>query len=253
MLRTITLSVLVFVSVVVMLPFASTTAHGIRQSSVARHHRQYRRHSRAWWRRHRAHMRRRRAALAHRNAPLVMALPQPGAAALGVGNTSAVVLPKLPVGWNSLPTAKNGELRFQTDTPKGAVAGQASLSVVALSRPNPAFLTSREQRKFLAGISISDLRRTVIDKMLVTGGWVTNDYERNVSGARVLVVSAQTPNDGRSPDKAWNFYFTEIAGRIYSLTTNAPLNSSERMSTEAEQFITSLHAASRTATSPVNR
>ncbi len=253
MLLTVTLSVLILLSVVVMLPFASTTAHGIRQSSVARHHRRYRRHSRAWWRHHRALMRRRRAAaLAHRNAPLITALPQPTLNALNV-NASAVLLPKLPAGWNSLPTAKNGELRFQASAPKGTVAAQASLAVVALSRPNPSFLNSREQRKFLAGVSFSDLRHLVIDKMLVTGGWVTNDYTRDVGGAHVFVVSAQTPSEGRSPEKAWNFYFTEIAGRIYSLTTNAPLNSSERMATEAEQFISSLNAASKTTSSPVNR
>lgn len=39
--------------------------------------------------------------------------------------------------------------------------GQMNLSVVALSRPNPLFLTSREQKKMLAGVPVSDLRRIV--------------------------------------------------------------------------------------------
>src|SRR5882724_10735577 len=76
MLRTITLSLLLLLSVGIMLPFASSTAHGIRQSA-AFHHNQHRHHSRAWWRRYRARLRKRRAAaLAHRNALLTAGLPQ---------------------------------------------------------------------------------------------------------------------------------------------------------------------------------
>jgi len=135
-------------------------------------------------------------------------------------------------------------MKFRTDPVNGAVPGQAALSVVALSRPNPGYLTSREQQRMLGGVSFSDLRRIVIDKMVAAGGWVINDYERELTGHRVLVVTAQTASDGRAPEKAWNFYFTEINGRIYSLTTNTPLQSSERMALEAESFISSLQTGS---------
>jgi len=119
--------------------------------------------------------------------------------------------------------------------------GKTSLAVVALSRPAPAYLTNREQKQMLGGVSFSELRRIVIDKMITAGGWVTNDFESEVAGRRVLVVTAQTPAEGRTSEKAWNFYFTEVNGRIYSLTTEAPLQSSERMATEAERLIASLH------------
>jgi len=119
--------------------------------------------------------------------------------------------------------------------------GQMNLSVVALSRPNPVFLTAREETKLLGGTSISDLRRIVIDKMVVAGGWVTNDFVREVNGSRVFVVIARTPRDSRSPEKVWTFYFTEADGRIYGLTTDAPVESADRMSTEAERFINKLH------------
>src|SRR5262249_37367190 len=118
--------------------------------------------------------------------------------------------------------------------------GQLSLSVVALSRPNPAYLTLREQSRMLAGVNVADLRRIVIDKMLTSGGWVTNDFVREVNGQRVFVVTAKTPADSRSAEQSWSFYFTEINGRIYNLTTNTPAQFSERMATEAEQFIDSL-------------
>jgi len=154
-----------------------------------------------------------------------------------------VVLPQLPTGWDNLTVASNREMKFKTNTGNAAAPGQASLAVVALSRPNPAYLTSREQSRILGGVSFSDLRRIVIDKMVAAGGWVINDYQRDVVGKRVFVVIAQTPADGRSPEKSWNFYFTEINGRIYSLTTNTPLPSSDRMAGEAESFIGSLQSA----------
>jgi hypothetical protein len=122
--------------------------------------------------------------------------------------------------------------------------GQVSLSVVALSRPNPAYLSSREQSRMLAGLNVADLRRIVIDKMLTSGGWVTNDYMREVSGERVFVVTAQTPADGKAPEKSWCFYFTEVNGRIYNLTTNTAPQYSDRMALEAQKFIESLRAMS---------
>jgi hypothetical protein len=115
-----------------------------------------------------------------------------------------------------------------------------NLAVVAMSRPNPAFLTSREEAKMLAGVNTTDLRRIVIDKMVVSGGWVTNDFVRDVNGSRVFVVTARTPRDGRSPEKAWTFYFTEVAGRIYGLTTDSAVADADRMTSEAERFITNL-------------
>ena len=121
--------------------------------------------------------------------------------------------------------------------------GQMNVSVVALSRPNPAFLTSREEAKMVGGTAVGDLRRIVIDKMLVSGGWVTNDFVKEVNGARVFVVTARTPRDAKSPEKAWTFYFTEAEGRIYGLTTDSPLETAELMSNEAERFINKLHAS----------
>ena len=215
MLRKVALSLLMFVSIVTILPLADSAAHGIRQSIARHRHRHHRHHSRRWWRRHRALMRRRRAAaLAHRNAPLAAASPRTVLAAPKAADSSSVAL--------QLPS-------------------QTSLSVVALSRPAPAFLTLKEQRQILGGVSFSELRRIVIDKMITAGGWVTNDYQREVAGRRVFVVTAQTPADRRSPEKSWNFYFTEVNGRIYSLTTEATMQSSERTAADAERFISSLH------------
>ena len=226
MLRKIALSLLMLVSIVAIIPFADSAAHGLRQSinSYRRHHR---RHSRRWWRRHRALVRQRQAAraaalAAHRIAPL---MPKPVV-------TDAAT--------NAVSATAAGEIKLPPPTAAG-LPGRTALSVVGLSRPAPAYLTSREQKAMLGGVSFGELRRIVIDKMITAGGWVTNDFESEVSGRRVLVVTAQTPADGRSTEKAWNFYFTEVNGRIYNLTTEAPLQSSERMAAEAQRLIASLN------------
>lgn len=247
MLRRTTLTLLMLVSIGVMLPIARSTAHGIRQSveaSSSRRH--YRRHSRAWWRRYRARLRRRRAAAlaalaAHRNAPLsqfttvVSTAPIPGSTTLPTSD---------------LPQPANAaEMRYRSDSAAPTLPGQSTLAVVALSRPEPAYLTAREQKRYFSGIPTADLRRIVIDKMLAVGGWVVNDYERDLAGHRVFVVTAQTPSNGRSPEKSWNFYFAEVNGRIYNLTTNTPPQFGDRMEIEAERFLASLYAKQSTQAS----
>ncbi|HXD31575.1 MAG TPA: hypothetical protein VN643_10685 [Pyrinomonadaceae bacterium] len=240
MFRKLALSVLILGAVVAVIPFAETAARGLGRSiGVQRRH--HRKHSRKWWRRHYARIRRAREAramAAHRPASLTVkaVVAKPVATVVAAPAASAAV-PALENGWNTLPAASNGTMKFRSSANP---SDQAQLAVVAMSRPNPAYLTLKEQRQSLSGVSFADLRRTVIDKMIAAGGWVSNDYEREVGGRRVFVVTAQTPGDGRSPDKAWNFYFTEVNGRIYSLTTEANLQSAERMSSEAERFIASL-------------
>ena len=234
MFRTITLSLIMLFSVVVMLPFTNSTAHGLG-SGFAAQQRRHRRHSRAWWRRHRARMRMRRAAaMAHRLAPL-------GPVTVATVNTptAPTSLPKLPAGWNTALSSSGSELKFRTEA-NTTVPAQGSLAVVARSRPTPTYLTQREQRTMLSGVSFSDLRRIAIDKMINVGGWVINDYERNVNGARVFVVIAQTPSEGRTPEKAWNFYFAELDGKIYSLTLSTPVEFANQLPAEGEKFLSSL-------------
>jgi len=257
MLRTIAISLILVLSVGIMLPFTNS-AHGVRQSVQVGQKRHHRYRSRAWWRRHRARLKQKRLAaeLAHRNAVLSL----PNNISLGdVSGLSGPALPSLPATaaiTTTLPppvmtaSVSNGAVRPRVVNPAhpafketaAKVPGQMNLAVVALSRPNPAFLTSREAKKMLAGVAVGDLRRMVIDKMVASGGWVVNDFVREVNGARVFVVTARTPKDALTPEKAWTFYFTEAGGRIYGLTTDSPVEFADRMTTEAERFIESLRA-----------
>lgn len=247
MLRTIVLSLLMLISVVAMLPLAGSYAHGIRQSisSSKRHH--YRRHSRAWWRRYRARLRRKREAAlaAHRNRLLGLpTLPQ-----ISGLNDPLGLLPTTKL--NSTTPANSADIKFRVEKGAAPVPGDVSLSVVALSRPNPAYLTAREQSRLLSGINVAEFRRIVIDKMITANGWVTNDFVREVGGQRVFVVTAQTPADSRSAAKIWTFYFTEVNGRVYNLTTSTGAEFAGRMEVEAERFIDSLRE--RGALQPANR
>lgn len=271
MLRVIAISMILVLSVTIMLPFANE-AHGIRQTVELGQRSHHRHRSRAWWRRYRARQRQKRLAaeMAHRNASL--ALPQ-NISVADLSGVSAPSLPSLPsnaeastalpppvmMATSAAPVAaaSNGTTRprvvnaahpaFKSSESTAKLPGTMNLAVVALSRPNPAFLTSREEKKMLGGVTVADLRRIVIDKMVASGGWVVNDFVREVNGVRVFVVTGRTPKDALTPEKAWTFYFTEAGGRIYGLTTDSPVEFADRMTSEAERFIESLRAKAGTA------
>src|SRR5215212_4788919 len=271
MLRPIAIALILVLSVGIMLPFANS-AHGLRQTVQVGQRRHHRHRSRAWWRRYRARLRQKRLAaeMAHRNS--LLSLPQ-NLSVADLQGLSGPQLPSLPSNSASTVTTlpppemtaapvaavsnaahasalSNGETRprvvnpnhpaFKASATAAPLPGTMNLAVVAMSRPNPAFLTSREEKKMLGGVAIADLRRMVIDKMVASGGWVVNDFVREVKGNRVFVVTARTPKDALTPEKAWTFYFTEAGGRVYGLTTDSPVEFADRMTSEAERFIQSL-------------
>ena len=271
MLRPIAIALILVLSVGVMLPFANE-AHGIRQTvQVGQQRRHHRYRSRAWWRRYRARLRQKRLdaeMAAHRKQMLTLpqninvaelqGLSGPELPSLPSNSATNTTLPPPVMTGNVAPVANhsNGATRPRVvnaerpafKTAEANVPGQMNLAVVALSRPNPTFLTSREEKKMLGGVAVADLRRMVIDKMVSSGGWVVNDFVREVNGARVFVVTARTPKDALTPEKVWTFYFTEAGGRIYGLTTDTTIENAERMTTEAERFIESLRAKAAVAT-----
>jgi hypothetical protein len=101
----------------------------------------------------------------------------------------------------------------------------------------------------LGGTPVAALRRTVIDRMVAEGGWVTNDFVQEMRGRKVFVVQAQTGAPG-APTQSLTFYFTEIDGRLYSLATTAPLDMAAPVALGSEQFMASLQpVASRNTAS----
>lgn len=167
-----------------------------------------------------------------------VAAPVAVATSVPVAEAPAVAAPATANGATRPRVVNSAHPAFTPTAPKAP--GQMNLAVVALARPNPAFLTSREEKKMLGGVAVSELRRIVIDKMVATNGWVVNDFVREVNGHRMFIVTGRTPKDALTPEKAWTFYFTEAGGRIYALTTDAPVEHADRMTVEAERFIESL-------------
>src|SRR6266404_3258144 len=218
MLRRIALSLSMLAALDVILPLATSTAHNLRfQFAASSHHA---RHSRAWWRRHRAMMRRRRALLARRRellaqrrggvTPSAVAKTSDNHAALptalpgGVYRDGAFAIP-LPEGWSPGST-NNGASSFRIMSPSGMPEANATLAVAVPASTNGNQPIGREQR--------------------------------NIHGRRIFQVIAQTPptSDGK-PEQVWNFYFTEVDGRIYSLTTHTAGSFTEKLTADAELFL----------------
>jgi hypothetical protein len=149
----------------------------------------------------------------------------------------------VPSNWSPAKRARQGEAVYNVLSPDGRTAGTAVLAPVSLSAAQLAGAPTSPKTKTVGGLPITALRRTVIDRMVAEGGWVTNDIIEESHGRRVFVVLAQTGAPG-APARSWTFYFTEIDGRVYSLATTAPVEFAVPLASASEQFMASLRAAS---------
>jgi hypothetical protein len=220
-----------------------------------RHHRHYKKYSKTWWRQYHRRQARRRALAARKRSLRLRQLrlanvaeqvksqgPDKPVGAVKVKRNdvaAATVLPSgdpAPAGW-SASKASPAELQFRVDNSSGSQVGSAAISVVGPANPNE---TGRNK---VGGVATSALRRDVIDRMIKENGWVVNDYQKEIGGQDVYVVVAQSQS--RTGVQSRMFYFTEVDGKIYSVTTNSPVNESERLAEESEKVINSLKARVR--------
>ncbi len=265
-LRVATLTALILALVAGGLPVTQSLARWSRGAAVSTRKKKgkYRRRSRAWWRRHRARVRARRERAARRRQQLAAwrtsnpGLPVPSALA-PVGFRSAGsdhrrrAAPELPRAaaarpallpfefppphnWVAPRRTAPGELTFTLRGTDGRAAGTAVVAPVALQADSAA---ASPRAKNVGGVSVTSLRRTVIDRMVAAGGWVTNDFVKETGGRRVFVVLAQTGAPG-APAQSLTYYFTEIEGRVYSLATTAPVEIAAPVAAGSEQFMASI-------------
>jgi hypothetical protein len=221
-------------------------------------------YSRAWWRAYHRQQRNRKAlaarkrALQARQEMLAKARQENGGSEMIQvadksgnprqksfrENSASAILPfggSAPSGWKRGQDSK-GELQFRVDDDSGKPVGSAALTVVGPAMG--ADSDSGARNKTVGGVSTSALRRTVIDRMMKEEGWVVNDYQKDVNGKKVYVVVAQSKNTvGQVQSRL--FYFTEVEGKIYSLSTNVPSEASERIALESEKVINSLQRGNR--------
>lgn len=222
----------------------------------------YRKYSRQWWRAYRQRVRRNQAIAQRRRA---MRLRQIRLARLNrqrrnnnqtnqnstnrtnQNTTVAVTTPALlpsgenaPQGWKQA-NVSSSELQYRVEDDNGAQIGSASISLVGTATTVDNNATSNTRNKTLGGIPTNSLRSTVIDRMIKENGWVVNDYQKEINGKKVYVVVAQSETNGAIQSRV--FYFTEVDGKIYSVSTVAPKASAERITQESEKLIDSLQRA----------
>jgi hypothetical protein len=149
----------------------------------------------------------------------------------------------VPSNWSPSKRTRAGEAVYTVHSPDGRAAGTAVLAPVSLSTEQVAGAPTTGKTKTVGGVPVTALRRTVIDRMVAEGGWVTNDSVQESHGRRVFVVLAQTGAPG-APARSWTFYFTEIDGRVYSLATTAPVEFAAPLAAGSEQLMATLRSAS---------
>jgi hypothetical protein len=258
MVRAIALSLFLIIGLGVVIPFVSdyaeAGAHKNSKKKKKKKIRKYKKYSKGWWRQYHQRQRRNKAIAARRRALRLRQIRLANAkkAVEGANKNSAAMLkvqPKsadmlmpailpsgeaAPKGWKRGMTSP-GELQFNVSDDGGASVGSASISVVgpAMGADSPS------GQKTVGGVQTSSLRRTVIDRMIREEGWVVNDYQKEIGGKKVYVVVAQSEGaGGRIQSRV--FYFAEADGRIYSVATNAPTDSQERIAEESEKVINSI-------------
>lgn len=256
MIRAIALSLALLIGIGVIVPLATDYAE-----AGAKKHRKYakkkkkiKKYSKQWWRQYRARMNRkkslqaRKRALRLRQIRLAKARQQNGNVSVKNSKQTAQKTVKedntpavLPSGENAPKTWKKSqstqaELQFNVSDDSGSQLGQASISVVG---PTMGGDDNNAKVKTVGGVPTTSLRRNVIDRMIKENGWVVNDYQKEIGGKKVYVVVAQSEGaGGRVQSRV--FYFAEADGRIYSVSTNAPTDSSEKIAAESEKVINSL-------------
>ncbi|MFN0139686.1 MAG: hypothetical protein ACKVQW_06325 [Pyrinomonadaceae bacterium] len=258
--RSIALSLSLLIGIGTIVPLATEYAEA-GPKKKRKHRKQvkkYKKYSRAWWRQYRARMKRKRAMQARKRALRLrqLRLARAAAKARSKGakptatkvkkNTSApaaAVLPSgdpAPAGWRPAQTSP-AELQFRVDNSAGDQVGSASISVVG---PAMGDSSSSGRSKSVGGVSTTALRRDVIDRMIRENGWVVNDYQKEISGQQVYVVVAQSQAKNGALQSRM-FYFTEVDGKIYSVSTNSPAQEQERLAEESEKVINSLKSRVR--------
>jgi len=146
----------------------------------------------------------------------------------------------LPNSWSSAgASGRSGEMRFNVRAADGRARSSAVWSRVNLQSAASSAPDTRS--KTFGGVPLTLLRRTVINRMVAEGGWVTNDVQRKFGERPVFVVTAQSVA-ASGERRAWMFYFTESDGQVYSLATNAPAEFADALAAESEQAVVALSA-----------
>lgn len=247
-LRAIALSLALLVGIGAIVPIATESVEaGKRKSRKYAKKKKYKKYSKRWWRQYRAEQRRKKAVQARRRslrlrqmrlARVRRAETKPASSTVAKqtepAKQSVAMLPSgqvAPAGWQS-GSQSGSEVQFSVDGGRGS----ASISVVG---PASGETVDTGRNRAVGGVPTSALRREVINRMIRENGWVVNDFQKEVGSKKVYVVVAQSQGAGGRLNSR-TFYFTEVDGRIYSLSTNTSVDSADRIAEESEKVLNSL-------------
>jgi hypothetical protein len=259
MLRAIALSLVLLMGVGVIIPLTSdfVEAGPKKQRKYAAKKKKIKKYSKQWWRMYRARLKRKKAMIARKRALRLRQIRLARARRASNGETpnpravvqtpktskapkvddSPAILPNgdvAPKSWKKNQSSQS-ELQFRVDDENGSQLGSASIAVVG---PSMGGDDNNPKAKTVGGVPTTSLRRNVIDQMIRENGWVVNDFQKEVGGRKVYVVVAQA--EGKGGVQSRIFYFAEVDGRIYSVSTNSPSDSTERIAAESEKVLNML-------------
>lgn len=255
MIRAIALSLVLLFGIGVVIPLTSDYVEAgpkKQRKYTKKKKKKIKKYSKKWWQMYRARMKRKKALQARKRSlrlrqlrlarknnlkrnddPNIRTIQNPS-----VENNPTVILPTgetAPKTWRKSQTSPT-ELQFQVHDENGFQLGLASIAVVG---PSMGSDDNSGRVKTVGGVPTTSLRRNVIDQMIRENGWVINDFQKEIGGKRVYVVVAQSEGKNGTIQSRL-FYFTEVDGKIYSVSTSAPNNSSEKIAAESEKVINSL-------------
>ncbi|HEX6279665.1 MAG TPA: hypothetical protein VFZ49_06555 [Pyrinomonadaceae bacterium] len=254
LLRAIALSLALVFGAAVIVPVATESVEAGKRkkksyTKKSRNWRGVKKYSKRWWQLYRAQERRKRSHNARRRSLRLRQMRlakvrqvetgQPNAAATGAKSVAeakpqVAMLPSgqtAPAGWQP-GSQSSGEVLFSVDGGRGT----AAISVVG---PATGETVDSGRNRAVGGVPTTALRREVINRMIRENGWVVNDYQKEVGNKKVYVVVAQSQGAGGRLNSRM-FYFTEVDGRIYSLSTNTNVDSADRIAEESEKVLNSL-------------
>lgn len=244
--RAIALSLALLFGIGTIIPFvADSTEAGPKYKKKKK--KKLKKYSKAWWRWYKKEQRRKRAILARKRAlrakQILLARQRANRNKI-VRNTATTPITKpteatqakivKPIKNEKEKQETPSELKFRVKGDNGNAIGTASLSVIMQAVAGP----PKNELNKIGGVSTSVLRRNVVDAMVKEEGWIVNDYQKDVNGKKVYVVIAQSSEKGVVNSRL--FYFTEVGGRIYSLSATCPKDAQERVAQESEKVIQSL-------------
>lgn len=271
MIRAIALSLVLLFGIGIAVPFATEYVEGGTKKankSKKTKKKKIKKYSKRWWRLYRARQAKRRALLKRKRAlrlkQIRIARQRARAKALRASSRTArkpVVRKRsirrtaaapvsagaektrertVSTNWKKETEVSPSAVQYNVEDSSGSTLGKAQIAVVAqaVGADEPGSKT-----RTVGGMATTSLRRNVIDQMIRENGWVVNDYHKVINGRNVYVVHGQveTPNKGM---QSKIFYFTEVDGRIYSVSTTSSADASEVIASESEKVISSLMARS---------